>query len=88
MLFMITYTFAPSDRDMVQDRFKQTGGKPGAGATMVGRWHAIGGNHGFVLAESNDGVALGKWLQEWTDALDFDVTPVNDDEHVMQVLGG
>ncbi len=55
--------------------------------TMLGRWHAIGGHYGFVLAESTDGVAIGKWLQEWTDHLEFDVVPVNDDENVMKVLG-
>jgi hypothetical protein len=40
-----------------------------------------------VLAESNDSVALGKWLQEWTDLLTFDVMPVNNDEEVLKVLG-
>lgn len=87
MLFMITYAFAPDDRDTVQERFKKTGGGPGEGVRMLGRWHAGGGHGGFVLAETTGSVALGKWLQEWTDHLEFDVTPVNDDEHVMQVLG-
>jgi len=40
-----------------------------------------------VLAETADSVALGKWMQDWTDYLEFDITPVNDDEHVMKVLG-
>lgn len=87
MLFMITYSFAPADRDVVQDRFKKTGGLPGAGATMLGRWHDIGGNRGFVLAESSDGIAIGKWMQDWTDFLEFEVTPVNNDDDVMKVLG-
>jgi len=87
MLFMISYTFSPDSRNEVQDRFKKTGGGPGAGVKMLGRWHAIGGHYGFVLAESTDGVAIGKWLQEWTDHLEFDVVPVNDDENVMKVLG-
>jgi hypothetical protein len=54
---------------------------------LHGRWHALGGGHGFLLAESNDGVAIGKWMQEWTDILEFDVIPVNNDEDVMKVLG-
>ncbi len=87
MLFMITYAFAPDDRDTVQDRFKKTGGTPGEGVKMHGRWHAIGGGQGFVLAESNDGVAIGKWMQNWTDLLEFEVIPVNNDEDVMKVLG-
>ena len=86
MLFMVTYSFAPSDRDVVQDRFKKTGGLPGPGTTMLGRWHDVGGSRGYALAESNDSISLGKWLQEWTDALDFEVTPVNNDDDVMKVL--
>lgn len=87
MLFMVSYAFGTDDRDVVQARFKETGGMPGPGVTMLGRWHAAGGNRGFVLADTNDGVALGKWLQEWSDLLDFEVTPVNNDEDVMRVLG-
>ncbi len=87
MLFMISYVFDAADRDVVQDRFKKTGGLPGPGAKMLGRWHAVAGHRGFVLAESDDSVAIGKWMQEWTDFLEFEVTPVNSDEDVMKVLG-
>lgn len=87
MLFMITYSFPPKDREAAQDRFKKTGGLPGPGAKMLGRWHDVGGNRGFVLAECSDSVAIGRWMQDWTDLLDFVVTPVNTDEDVMKVLG-
>jgi hypothetical protein len=87
MQFMITYAFRPEVRNAAQARFKATGGLPGEGATMLGRWHAVAGNSGFVLAESNDTVAIGKWMQEWTDLLTFDVIPVNNDEDVLKVLG-
>ena len=87
MTFMITYAFSPDARNTAQERFKKTGGGPGAGVKMLGRWHAIAGGHGFVLAESNDGVAIGKWMQDWTDVLEFEVIPVNNDEDVMKVLG-
>lgn len=87
MLFVITYSFSPDDRNTAQDRFKKTGGMPGEGVKMHGRWHAVGGNHGYLLAESNDSVAIGKWMQEWTDILEFDVVPVNNDEDVMKVIG-
>lgn len=87
MLFMISYSFRPEARTEAQDRFKKTGGMPGANVKMLGRWHKIGGLQGFVLAESIDAVAIGKWLQEWTDLLVFDVAPVVNDEDVMKVLG-
>lgn len=87
MLFMTSYVFRPEARNDAQARFKTTGGLPGPGVTMLGRWHAIGGQRGYVLAESTDSVAIGKWLQEWTDLLTFEVVPVNTDEDVMKVLG-
>ncbi|HUR35740.1 MAG TPA: DUF3303 family protein [Vicinamibacterales bacterium] len=86
MLFMITYAFSPDVRDAAQDRFRKTGGLPGPGAKMLGRWHDLGGHRGFLLAESNDSVAIGKWIQEWSDLLEFEVTAVNTDEDIMKVL--
>lgn len=88
MQFMVTYTYRPETRNTLQARFKETGGVPGDGAKMLGRWHALGGQRGFVLAESSDSIAMARWLQEWTDLLTFDVVPVNDDAQVLQVLGG
>jgi Protein of unknown function (DUF3303) len=87
MLFMITYTFGCDHRNAAQARFRATGGLPGEGAKMLGRWHNVGGQRGFVLAESSDAIALAKWLQEWTDLLSFEVIPVNNDEDTMKVLG-
>ena len=87
MLFMINYSFRPDARNTAQDRFKKTGGLPGEGVKMLGRWHGVGGHKGYLLAETADLVALGKWMQDWTDLLVFDVMPVNNDEDVMKVLG-
>ena len=87
MHFMITYAFSNDVRNTAQERFKKTGGTPGEGVKMLGRWHALGGGHGFVLIESNDTVAIGKWMQEWNDLLEFEVIPVSNDEDVMKVLG-
>lgn len=87
MLFHISYQIAPNARNDAQSRFKDTGGGPPEGVTMVGRWHKAAGLGGFLIAETSDPVALGKWMQEWTDLLEFDVTPVTDDEQVMEVLG-
>lgn len=45
------------------------------------------GHVGFVLAESSDAVAIGKWRQSWTDLLSFDITPVLTDEEIAEVIG-
>lgn len=85
---MIEYTLRPEHRDVVQARFQETGGLPPDGATMVGRWHRLAGLGGYVLCESDDPVAIGKWMQDWTDVLSFDVVPVGDDAEITEVLGG
>ena len=85
MLFMISYEFRPEARNEAQTRFKSTGGFPGDGVKMQGRWHCVGGNRGYVLAESSDSIAIGKWMQEWTDLIVFDVMPVNNDEDVLKL---
>ena len=87
MLFHITYEFSPHDRNDAQKRFKETGAPPPDGVTMHGRWHSAGGHVGFVVAESSDAVAIGKWMQSWTDMLSFEITPVLTDEEVAQVIG-
>lgn len=87
MLFHITYTLSTETRDAAQSRFKETGGLPPEGATMIGRWHCAQGLKGFVLAESSDVEAIASWIQQWTDLLSFEITPVVDDEQMMRVLG-
>lgn len=55
---------------------------------MKSRWHSIDGNKGFIIAETSDIEAFGKWFQDWTDALSCEVSPVLTDEQVAKVIGG
>ena len=78
---------SPQERNHAQKRFKETGAPPPAGVTMLGRWHSAAGHIGYVVAESSDTVAIGKWMQSWTDLLAFDITPVLTDEEIAAVIG-
>ena len=77
MHFVITYRFTPETRDAAQKRFLDGGGLP----------PAAGGHSGFVIAEADGVVPIGKWMQEWTDLLTFDITPILSDEEIQEVLG-
>jgi hypothetical protein len=79
MIFHISYEYLPEQRDEVHARFKETGAPPPSG-------HCVEGNRGFLVAESSEAEAIGRWLQEWTDALSFEVTPVLTDEQFTQVI--
>lgn len=87
MLFHITYEFSPQERDQAQKRFKETGAPPPEGVTMLGRWHSAAGQLGFVVAESSDAVAVGRWMHDWTDLLSFEITPVLRDEDFLEIIG-
>ena len=85
MLFMITYDVLPGNRNEVNRRFIETGGPPPSGVKMAGRWVSPGGK-GFCLAESDNLLAVGKWIQQWSDLIQFDITPVLVDEEVAEMI--
>ena len=85
MLFHVTWTLSPDQRDAAQTRFKETGAPPPDGVTMLGRWHCAEGLTGFAIADCSDAVAIGKWAQSWTDILTFEITPVLTDEQFIEV---
>lgn len=84
---MTTYKISPAHRNAAQQRFKQGGGLPPKGVKMIGRRHKTDGSGGFALCESDDAVALAKWIQDWSDLLEFEIFPVLDDNQIGIVLG-
>ena len=86
MLFLVQWTIQPEHRNAANNRFRETGGPPPEGVEMLGRWHLAAGGGGALICKTDDPVALGKWTQQWSDLLRFQVSPVNDDEGVTEVL--
>jgi len=86
MIFHTAYSYSTENRDKVHRRFQETRGAPPPGVTMVGRWHTADGNHGFLIAESDDAAAIATWLHGWTDLVSFEVTPVLDDEGFSEII--
>lgn len=86
MLFHISFEYSTANRDTVHERFKQTGAPPPDAVSMIGRWHAAGGNRGFLVAEASNASVVAAWLQEWTELIDFEVTPVLTDGEFRDVV--
>jgi hypothetical protein len=86
MLFHITYQYQPEHREPVTKRFLETGGFPPEGVKMIGRWHDVGELKGYLIAETNEALLIGKWLYEWTDYLTFRTSPVVTDEEAAEVI--
>ena len=86
MTFIVNWSIDPTIRDEVNERFKETGAPPPAGVKIVGRWHHLDGSGGVAILESNDPVALGKHIQEWSDLLEFQIIPAGDDAIIAQII--
>jgi hypothetical protein len=87
MLHVIAWHYTPGNRNAILERFKIGGGLPPAGVKLIGRWHGVGTNKGFCVAEGNDPIALAKWAQDWSDLMSFDIYPVVTDAEMPQILG-
>lgn len=77
MLYHMIYRFTSAERDEAQKRFKDTGGaNPPSGVKLLARYHFLEGLGGVNIIESDDPQAIGTWVQQWSDILTFQITPV------------
>lgn len=88
MLYHMVYRFTPENRDAAQKRFKDTGGAtPPSGVKLVARYHLLNGLGGVNILESDDPAAVGNFVQQWTDILTFEITPVLSTEQRNKAVG-
>ncbi len=87
MIFHSTYRLNPENRISAEERFKSTGAVPPDGVKLLGRWHDASGLHGFMVSEASSAVDMARWCREWTDVMEFEVTPVISDEELASVMG-
>ncbi len=85
MLFKITYSIPVENVKACQERF-MTGEEKMDGLMVIGRWHEVGKSQGFMIAEADDMIAVGKFTNQWSDLCNMDVTPIMTDEQIGQVL--
>ncbi len=68
------------------ERFKTNNPQPTTGVTMIGRWHEMGSGDGFSLIETDDPIALSRFILSWADLVDQKVYAVVDDAEIAQAL--
>jgi hypothetical protein len=83
---MATYEITAENRNACQERFLETGGLPPEGVKMLGRWHNLANLKGFILSETDYPISLGKWFQNWTDIVSFEISPVTNDEETAAII--
>ena len=85
MLFKLSYSIPVDLLKECQERFK-SGEEKTDGLKVIGRWHEVGKNQGFMLAEADDIMAVGTFTNQWSDLCNMEVVPVMTDEQVGQIL--
>jgi hypothetical protein len=86
MKYMTIWQISPENIEAVIDRFKTADPQPPDGVTLVGRWHEMASGKGFSLIESDDPVAVARFVNAWADLVDQQLVPVLDDAEVVQAL--
>ncbi|MBV6821797.1 DUF3303 domain-containing protein [Pseudomonas sp. PD9R] len=88
MLFIVSWSISPENRNAAVERFLKTGGAPPEGVTMLGRWHAVGSSAGFGIAEASDLVPIQKWVLDWNDLMSMEVHAALTDAQIAPLLAG
>ena len=76
MLFMIIEHFKNGDAVPVYRRFRERGRLTPPEVTYVNSWVAEDLTRCYQIMDAPDRRALGVWLAQWTDLVDFDVVRV------------
>jgi len=88
MKFIMTFEWKPDTRTRAEAiaRFRKTGGLPGKGAKLLGRWTRADFNGGYDLIESDDPQALAEFALMWSDLMQLSIVPVLEDAELAKVL--
>lgn len=86
MKFIVQWDGLPTAENAVIERFMKMSAQAPDGVTLLGRWHAIGGLHGFAIVEANDTQCMAALTLEWGDLLTIEVFPALTDEELGAAL--
>lgn len=86
MKYMTRWHIKEENLKAAVDRFKNDPPDLPAGVTMLGRWHQMGTGYGFGLLESDDPIAVARYISAWSDLVEQEIYPVIDDSEIAQAL--
>lgn len=89
MLFMVHYEIEPKNRDTSYDRVESLGGDgTPPGIKVVGTWSSVTQLEGWVVAETDDILLIGKWMRHWTNLNVNRITPIVGPDLQRQIMSG
>ena len=80
MKYITRWHIKEHNMEAAVERFTQAPPELPEGLTMHGRWHEMATGRGFAFLETDDPVALSKYLLAWSDLVDQEVHPVVGDD--------
>ena len=86
MMFMLHWQAEPGQRDAVMKRFQKIGHGEPKGITLIAAVHSVTQLEGWVTAEAEDAMQLGRWLHLWTDLNVNHVTPVVSSKELRKIV--
>ena len=85
--YMLTYRFSPEAQEEAIERFMEGSAlEEPEGIRTVSRWHSAGGGHGWSVVEADHPRHITDWALNWGDLIDYEVTPVINDEELGEVF--
>jgi hypothetical protein len=76
MLYIVIETFRNGDAVPVYRRFRDRGRMVPDGVTYVSSWVDERFERCYQVMETDDRALLDRWMENWSDIVDFEVHPV------------
>jgi|WetSurMetagenome_2_1015567.scaffolds.fasta_scaffold62304_3 hypothetical protein len=68
-------------------RLKKTnGGIPPKGVKLISQWIAVSDANGVAVFDSDDPIAMAKWVKNWSDLLTIEIYPVISGESLAKII--
>lgn len=75
-LYMVVEHFRNGDAKPVYQRFRERGRMAPGGLTYVSSWVSENLTTCYQVMETSDRSLLDRWMQHWSDLVEFEVHPV------------
>ncbi|NNG17446.1 MAG: DUF3303 family protein [Gemmatimonadales bacterium] len=90
MKFLVSWRVHEDERHNTLQAFSQMTSDDdkadmGDNIRLIGRWHDLVQFSGLAICETDDPSAVHKWILNWNNVIDAEVTPVLDDEETRAI---
>ena len=74
---MVIENFKPDKYDIVYERYAEKGRMLPKGLLYMDSWTSRSANRCYQLMQTDDSSLFAKWIENWSDLVDFDVVEID-----------